>query len=68
MQNYFVNVQFLLACILNLRAISRYESLEACIWRGDLKEGFLRYEFGGAYFTEFYDTIVSTNFMFVSFS
>ena len=47
MQNYYVKVQFLLACILNLRAISRYESLGACIWRGDLKEGFLRYEFGG---------------------
>ena len=31
----------------------------ASIWRGDLKEGFLRYEFGGAYtwrglFSEFY--------------
>ena len=50
----------MLSCILNLRAISRYEPLGAYIWRGDLKEGFLRYEFGvgggelifgGAYFT-----------------
>ena len=68
MQNYYVNVQFLLACILNLRAISRYESLGACICGAIKRKVFLRYEFGGAYFTEFYDTIVSTNFMFVSFS
>ena len=36
----------MLSCILNLRAISRYEPLGAYIGRGDLKEGFLRYEFG----------------------
>ena len=41
-KNYCVNVQFLLSCILNLRAISRYEPLGACIWRVDLKEAFLR--------------------------
>ena len=41
-KNYCVNVQFLLSCILNLRAISRYEPLGACIWRVDLKEVFLR--------------------------
>ena len=49
--------------ILNLRAISEYKPPGACIWRGDLSEGFLRYEFGegggGAYiwrglFSEFY--------------
>ena len=33
--------------ILNLRAISEYKPPGACIWRGDLSEGFLRYEFGG---------------------
>ena len=35
-----------------------YKAPEAYIWRGDLKEGFLRYEFGdlifgGAYFRNF---------------
>ena len=33
--------------ILCLRAISKYEPTGACIRRGDLTEGFLRYEFGG---------------------
>ena len=40
---------------LYLRTISKYKPLGAYIWRGDLTEGFLRYEFwglifGGAYF------------------
>ena len=50
-KNYYVNVQFLLSCILNLRAISKYEPLGACIWRGDLKEVFwrLRVWWGGLY-------------------
>ena len=44
-------LQFLLCFILNLREVSEYKSPEACIWRGDLMEGFfLRYEFGGAIF------------------
>ena len=29
----------------NLRAISEYKPPEAFVWRGDLSEGFLRYEF-----------------------
>ena len=41
---YCVNVQFLLSCIF---CISRYEPLGACIWRGDLKEGFLRLQVWG---------------------
>ena len=41
-----------------LRAISKYKPQEAYICRGDLREGFLRYEFGGlifggAYFRNF---------------
>ena len=45
-----------------LRAISKYKPPWACIWRGDLSEGFLRYEFGGhiiggAYFTVCFNTI-----------
>ena len=36
---------------LYLRAISRYKPPRgAYIWRGDLTEGFLRYEFGGLIF------------------
>ena len=37
--------------LLNLRAISKYRPGRggAYIWRGDLTEGFLRYEFGGLY-------------------
>ena len=50
MQNLCVIVQFLLCFILNLRAISKYKPLGAYIWRGYLMEGFLCYEFGGAYF------------------
>ena len=53
---------FVLLCI--LRTISKHRPPGAYIWRGDLTEGFLRYEFwglifGGAYtwkglFSEFY--------------
>ena len=50
MQNLCVIVQFLLCFILNLRAISKYKLLGAYILRGYLTEGFLCYEFGGAYF------------------
>ena len=32
---------------LYLRAISKYKTPGAYIWRGDLTEGFLGYEFGG---------------------
>ena len=32
---------------LYLRAISKYKPPWGLHWRGDLKEGFLRYEFGG---------------------
>ena len=44
---------------LHLRAISKYkpppgEGGGAYIWRGDLTEGFLRYEFGGLIFGEAY--------------
>ena len=53
--------------ILNLRAISEYKPPGACIWRGDLSEGFLRYEFvgggglifEGAYFPNF--TVYGSN-------
>ena len=49
---------FLLCLTLYLRAISKYKPPGAYIWRGDLTEGFLRYEFkglihGGAYFRNF---------------
>ena len=42
-----VTAQCLLCFILKLRAISKYKPPGACIWRGDLSEGFLRYKFGG---------------------
>ena len=35
-------------------AISEYTPPGACIWRGDLSEGFLRYEFRGLIFGEPY--------------
>ena len=42
---------FALICFtLYLRAISKYKPPGAYIWRGDLTEGFLRYEFGGVIF------------------
>ena len=54
--------------ILYLKAISKYKALGAYIRRGDLTEGFLRYDFGGlifggAYswkglFSEFYGILV----------
>ena len=64
------NLPFLLCFTLYLRAISKYKPPgRAYIWRGDLTEGFLRYEFGGlifggAYkrrglFSEFYCTSFS---------
>ena len=46
MQN-FMCYSKLLCFILNLRAISEYKPPGACVWRGDLSEGFLHYEFGG---------------------
>ena len=45
-----VNLPFLLCFTLYLRAISKYKPPGAYIWRGDLTEGFLRYEFGGLIF------------------
>ena len=54
-KNLCVTVQFLLCFILNLRAISEYKPQWACIWRGDLSEGFVCFTtlgellFGGAY-------------------
>ena len=47
MQQFMCTVQFLLCFILNLRTISEYKPPGACIWRGDLPDGFLRYEFEG---------------------
>ena len=42
------NLPFLLCFNLYLRAISKYKPPPgAYIWRGDLTEGVLRYEFGG---------------------
>ena len=52
MQQFMCTVQFLLCFILNLRTISEYKPPGACIWRGDLADGFLRYEFGGLIFSE----------------
>ena len=58
-----VNLPFLLCFTLYLRAIFQVQAPPgggggAYIWRGDLTEGFLRYEFGrllfgGAYFRNF---------------
>ena len=39
---------------LYLRAISKYKARGGYIWRGDLTEGFLRYEFGVLIFEEAY--------------
>ena len=64
---------------LYLRAISKYKPPPgggANIWRGDLTEGFLRYDFrglihGGAYFRNFYGTlqfaILDNNCIFFAF-
>ena len=46
-KNLCVTVQFLLCFILNLRTISKYKPRGACIWRDNLSEIFLHYEFGG---------------------
>ena len=55
------NVPFLLCFTLYLRAISKYKPLGGLIlfWRGDLTDGFLRYEWGEpdiwrGLFSEFY--------------
>ena len=48
-KNLYITVPFLLCFILYLRALSKYKPPGAYIWRGDLTEGFLRYEFGGLY-------------------
>ena len=42
------NLPFLLCFTLYLKAISKYRPQGGCayIWRGDLREGFFRYEFG----------------------
>ena len=44
----------MLCFTLYLRAISKYKPPGAYIWRGDLTEGFLRYELGGLIFGEAY--------------
>ena len=61
------NLPFLLCFTLYLRAISKYKPPGAYIWRGDLTEGFLRYEFGGlihgwwrGLFSEFYGIFTCT--------
>ena len=69
------NAPFLLCFTLYLRAISKYKSPGAYIWRGDLTEGFLRYRFGGlifggAYtwrglFSEFYGIIITIIIHFI---
>ena len=47
------NLPFLVCFTLYLRAISKYKPpVGACIWRGDLTEGFLHYEFRGALYLE----------------
>ena len=37
-------------CLVSLRAISKYKPTGAYVWRGDLMEGFLPYDFGGLIF------------------
>ena len=68
-KNLYVTLHFLLWFILNLRVIFKYKLVGAYIWRGDLMEGFLFYEFGGlkfggactcrGLFSEFYSKIWS---------
>ena len=54
-----INLPFLLCFPLYLKTIFQVQApWGACIWRGDLTEGFLRYRFGmlifgGAYFRNF---------------
>ena len=62
-KNLYVTVPFLLCFILYLRALSKYKPPGAYIRRGDLTEGFLRYEFEGldtrrGLFSEFYGSSV----------
>ena len=46
-----VNLSFLLCFALYLRAIFQVQAPGgAYVWRGDLTEGFLRYQFGGLIF------------------
>ena len=49
MKKLYVTEQFLLCFILNLRAIYKYKPPAPFIWRGDLTEGFLRYDLGSIY-------------------
>ena len=66
-KSLYVTVRFLPCFILYFRALSKYKPPGVYIRRGDLTEGFLRYEFeglifGGAYtswdlFSEFYGNI-----------
>ena len=44
-----VNLPFLLCFTLHLRAIIQVQAPGRHIWRGDLTEGFSRYQFGGLY-------------------
>ena len=44
------SLPFLLCFTLYFRAIYKYKPQGAYIWRGDLTEGFLRYESGGVIF------------------
>ena len=59
MQKLCVTVQLMLCFILNLRAISKYKSPGAYIWRGDLTKGYFALRglggciCGGAYFRNF---------------
>ena len=59
MQKLCVTVQLMLCFILNLRAISKYKSPGAYIWRGDLTEGYFALRglggciCGGAYLRNF---------------
>ena len=73
-KNLYITVPFLLCFILYLRALSKYKPPGAYIRRGDLTEGFLRYEFeglifGGAYtwrglFSEFYGRFFNSGVFF----
>ena len=51
----YVTVPLLPCFTLYLRAISKNKPLGAYIRRGDLTEGFLRYEFGGLIFGGAYE-------------
>ena len=51
-KNLYVSVLFLLCFIFYLRAISQNKPPGAYIWRGNLTEGFLCYEFEGLIYLE----------------